>query len=215
MLFDRPARILSTASTRCSHCRVGHNGDHGVRRLRGGGCGEIARCLACARRGDPAFEIDRPTTSYPSCGGHAPYRGENGGPGKDDREELDCQAAAIPPSPPAPLFFDVRFANDPPELLVLRPEQSAEIGAAERIGVEALAREVADDSRLPNRVDDPGGEPRHDILWRRCRCEQAVPEVDFMSRVAGFCDGRYTRQHGGAAAGGCRERAQVSSFDLL
>jgi hypothetical protein len=27
----------------------------------------------------------------PSCGGHVPYRGENSGPGKDGRGELDTQ----------------------------------------------------------------------------------------------------------------------------
>jgi hypothetical protein len=44
-----------------------------------GGGGEIARCLTCARKGDRAFDIDPPTSSYAIMRRARPYRGENSG----------------------------------------------------------------------------------------------------------------------------------------
>jgi transposase len=46
---------------------------------------------ACARKGDRAFNIDPPASSYAIMRRACPYRGENSGPGKDDRGELDTQ----------------------------------------------------------------------------------------------------------------------------
>ncbi len=53
------------------------------RPCRDGGGGEIARCLACARKGDRAFNIDPPTSSNAIMRRARPYRRENSGPGKD------------------------------------------------------------------------------------------------------------------------------------
>jgi 8-oxo-dGTP pyrophosphatase MutT (NUDIX family) len=66
---------------------------HGGKRrpCRDDGGGEIARCLACARKGDRAFDIDPPTASYAIMRRARPYRGENSGPGKDRCGELDTQ----------------------------------------------------------------------------------------------------------------------------
>jgi hypothetical protein len=61
------------------------------RPCRDDGAGKIARCLACARKGDRAFNIDPPTSSYAIMRRVHPYRGENSGPGKDRRGELDTQ----------------------------------------------------------------------------------------------------------------------------
>src|SRR5580700_465578 len=61
------------------------------RPCRDGGGGEIVRCLASARKGDRAFNIDPPASSYAIMRRACSYRGENSGPGKDDRGELDTQ----------------------------------------------------------------------------------------------------------------------------
>jgi hypothetical protein len=61
------------------------------RPCRDGGGGEIARCLASARTGDRAFNIDPPTSSYAIMRRARSYRGENSGPGKDRYGELDTQ----------------------------------------------------------------------------------------------------------------------------
>ena len=42
-------------------------------------------------KGDRAFNIDPPASSYAIMRRAGPYRGENSGPGKDDRGELDTQ----------------------------------------------------------------------------------------------------------------------------
>ena len=39
-----------------------------------------------------AFNIDPPASSYAIMRRAGPYRGENSGPGKDDRGELDTEA---------------------------------------------------------------------------------------------------------------------------
>ena len=71
---------------------IGSRSTAGKRRpCRDGGGGEIARCLACARKGDRAFDIDPPTSSYAIMRRARPYRGENSGPGKDGRRELDTE----------------------------------------------------------------------------------------------------------------------------
>jgi hypothetical protein len=41
--------------------------------------------------GDRAFNIDPPASSYAIMRRARPYRGENGGSGKDDRGKLDTQ----------------------------------------------------------------------------------------------------------------------------
>src|SRR5260221_14427917 len=61
------------------------------RPCRDDGGGEIARFLASARRGDRAFNIDPPTSSYAIMRRARSYRGENSGPGKDRYGELDTQ----------------------------------------------------------------------------------------------------------------------------
>ena len=58
---------------------------------RDSGGGEIARCLASARKGDRAFNIDPPTSSYAIMRRACPYCGENSGPGKERCGELDIQ----------------------------------------------------------------------------------------------------------------------------
>jgi len=58
---------------------------------RDGGGGEIVRCFASTQKGDRAFNIDPPASSYAIMRRARPYRGENSGPGKDDRGELDTQ----------------------------------------------------------------------------------------------------------------------------
>src|SRR5262249_1776259 len=52
------------------------------------GGGEIVRCLASTRKGDRAFNIDPPASSYAIMRRARPYRGENSGPGKDHEESL-------------------------------------------------------------------------------------------------------------------------------
>ena len=47
--------------------------------------------LRAFEQSDRAFNIDPPTSSYAIMRRARPYRGENRGPGKDDREELDIQ----------------------------------------------------------------------------------------------------------------------------
>ena len=47
--------------------------------------------LRAFEQSDRAFNIDPPTSSYAIMRRARPYRGENSGPGKDDREELDIQ----------------------------------------------------------------------------------------------------------------------------
>ena len=49
-----------------------------------------SKFFASVRKDDRACNIDPPASSYTSCGGH-PYRGDNSGPGKDDRGELDTR----------------------------------------------------------------------------------------------------------------------------
>jgi hypothetical protein len=61
------------------------------RPCRDDGGGEIARCLACTRKGDRAFNIDPPTSSYAIMRRARPYRGENSGPGKERFGELDTK----------------------------------------------------------------------------------------------------------------------------
>jgi hypothetical protein len=43
--------------------------------------------LRAFKQSDRAFNIDPPTSSYAIMRRARPYRGENSGPGKDDREE--------------------------------------------------------------------------------------------------------------------------------
>ena len=66
---------------------------HGGKRrpCRDDGDGEIARCFASARKGDRDCNIGPPASSYAIMRRACPYRGENGGPGKDDRGELDTE----------------------------------------------------------------------------------------------------------------------------
>ena len=62
-------------------CRTG-----GKRRLcRDDGDGEFDRFFACVRRATAIATLNRQRHLTPSCGGVHPYRGENSGPGKDDR----------------------------------------------------------------------------------------------------------------------------------
>src|SRR5271169_2115048 len=61
------------------------------RPCRDGGGGEIVRFFASVRKDDRAFNIDPPASSYAIMRRARPYRGENSGPGKDDRGELDTQ----------------------------------------------------------------------------------------------------------------------------
>jgi len=61
------------------------------RPCRDGGGGEIVRFFASVRKGDRACNIDPPASSYAIMRRACPYRGENSGPGKDDRGELDTQ----------------------------------------------------------------------------------------------------------------------------
>ena len=52
---------------------------------------EVAQFFACAQKSDRAFNIDPPTSSFAIMRRAKPYRGENSGPGKDDRGELDTE----------------------------------------------------------------------------------------------------------------------------
>src|SRR5580704_8731367 len=61
------------------------------RPCRDGGGGEIVRFFASVRKGDRACNIGPPASSYAIMRRACPYRGENSGPGKDDRGELDTQ----------------------------------------------------------------------------------------------------------------------------
>src|SRR5262249_58237128 len=72
-----------------NHSSPPHRGKR--RPCRDGGGGEIARCLACTRKGDRAFNIDPPTSSYAIMRRARPYRGENSGPGKERFGELDTK----------------------------------------------------------------------------------------------------------------------------
>src|SRR5271163_4819644 len=78
---------------RSAHKEITGFPQHGgkSRPCRDGGGGEIVRCLASARKGDRVFNIDPPASSYAIMRRACPYRGENSGPGKDDRGELDTQ----------------------------------------------------------------------------------------------------------------------------
>jgi len=78
---------------RSAHKEVTGFSRHGgkSRPCRDGGGGEIVRCLASARKGDRAFNIDPPASSYATMRRACPYRGENSGLGKDDRGKLDTQ----------------------------------------------------------------------------------------------------------------------------
>ena len=78
--------------------RVARIGDHRFPRhggksrpCRDDGGGEIVRFFASIRKGDRACNIDPPASSYAIMRRARPYRGENSGPGKDDRRELDTQ----------------------------------------------------------------------------------------------------------------------------
>src|SRR2546423_170136 len=55
------------------------------------GGGEIARFFASSHQRDCACNIDPPASSYAIMRRAGPYRGENSGPGKDDRGELDTE----------------------------------------------------------------------------------------------------------------------------
>ena len=79
----RGARIKSS---RGSRDRAGKS-----RPCRDGGGGEIVRFFASVRKGDRDFNIDPPASSYAIKRRAHPFRGENSGPGKDDRGELDTQ----------------------------------------------------------------------------------------------------------------------------
>ena len=56
-----------------------------------GGGGEIVRFFACVQKDDRACNIGPPASSYAIMRRARPYRGENSGPGKDDRGELDTE----------------------------------------------------------------------------------------------------------------------------
>ncbi len=93
---DRRDRVQVVDEEGCRVARIGkiigfprHCGKR--RPCRDGGGGEIARCLASARKSDRAFNIDPPTSSYVIMRRARPYRGENSGPGKDRYGELDTQ----------------------------------------------------------------------------------------------------------------------------
>ena len=47
--------------------------------------------LRALNQGDCACNIDPPASSYAIMRRASPYRGENSGPGKDDRGELDTE----------------------------------------------------------------------------------------------------------------------------
>src|SRR6266480_4993469 len=80
-------------------CRVTSNKEikgfpqHGGKRCpcRDDGGGEIARFFASLNQRDCACNIDPPASSYAIMRRAGPYRGENSGPGKDDRGELDTE----------------------------------------------------------------------------------------------------------------------------
>src|SRR2546430_910229 len=77
--IDEPTRFKSS--------RTG-----GKRRpCRDDGGGEIARFFASSHERDCACNIDPPASSYAIMRRARPYRGENSGPGKDDRGELDTE----------------------------------------------------------------------------------------------------------------------------
>jgi len=61
------------------------------RPCRDGGGGEIVRFFACVQKDDRACNIGPPASSYAIMRRARPYRGENSGPGKDDRGELDTE----------------------------------------------------------------------------------------------------------------------------
>src|ERR1700722_13155405 len=61
------------------------------RPCRDGGGGEIVRFFASVQTDDRACNIGPPASSYAIMRRACPYRGENSGPGKDDRGELDTQ----------------------------------------------------------------------------------------------------------------------------
>ena len=61
------------------------------RPCRDGGGGEIVRFFACVQKDDRACNIGPPASSYAIMRRAGPYRGENSGPGKDDRGELDTE----------------------------------------------------------------------------------------------------------------------------
>jgi hypothetical protein len=79
--FSRRDDLKQSMTNIASECRSANKG----------GGGEIARCLASARKGDRACNIDPPASSYAIMRRAGPYRGENSGPGKDDRGELDTE----------------------------------------------------------------------------------------------------------------------------
>ena len=58
---------------------------------RDAGVGAIALDLAMLDRAKRASHIDPPASSYAIMRRAGPYRGENSGPGKDDRGELDTE----------------------------------------------------------------------------------------------------------------------------
>src|SRR4030095_9402109 len=66
---------------------------HGGKRrpCRDDGGGEIARFFASSQSERLRLHIDPPASSYAIMRRAGPYRGENSGPGKDDRGELDIE----------------------------------------------------------------------------------------------------------------------------
>ena len=61
------------------------------RPCRDDGDGEFDRFCASVRKDDRDCNIEPPTSPYAIMRRVYPYRGENSGPGKDDRGELDTQ----------------------------------------------------------------------------------------------------------------------------
>ena len=78
-------------------CRVARIGEHRVPATKAGkvvpaGTVAVVRSsdfLRAFEQSDRAFNSDPPTSSYAIMRRARLYRGENNGPGKDDREELD------------------------------------------------------------------------------------------------------------------------------
>ena len=59
------------------------------RPCRDDGDGKFVRFFASAREDDRDFNIEPPASPYAIMRRACPYRGENTGPGRDDRGELD------------------------------------------------------------------------------------------------------------------------------
>ena len=84
----RPRRL--PRSTHKEITGIPRHGGKG-RPSRDGGGGEIVRFFACVQKDDRACNIGPPASSYAIMRRARPYRGENSGPGKDDRGELDTE----------------------------------------------------------------------------------------------------------------------------